>query len=127
MAIDLRFRQSKPSTKAAKPRNPVEAPFEMANLYPRHTGLPVTVWVSPRGRARHAARVKVCRRPGDRMDPTDLVSVSIRPTPRAIDGDLPPEVMQAVSAWIACNEEALMNYWDGAIDTIELATRLRRP
>jgi hypothetical protein len=124
--MDLRVRQSKPSTRAAKPRKSAEAPFEMANLYPRHTGLPVTVWVSPRGRARHAARIKVCRRPGDRMDPTDLVSVSFRPTPRAIDGDLPPEVMQAVSAWIADNEAVLLDYWDGAIDTVELASRLRR-
>jgi hypothetical protein len=23
--------------------------YEMANLYPRETGLPMTVWVSPRG------------------------------------------------------------------------------
>ena len=103
-----------------------EAPFEMAPTHPEHTGLPVTVWVSPRGRARHAAWIKVCRRPGDRMDPTDLVSVSVRPSPRAIDGELPPEVMQAVAAWIAANEAALMDYWDGAIDTIELASRLRR-
>ena len=27
--------------------------YEMANLYPRTTGLPMTVWVSPRGNARH--------------------------------------------------------------------------
>jgi hypothetical protein len=27
--------------------------FEMANLFPRTTGLPMTVWVSPRGIARH--------------------------------------------------------------------------
>jgi hypothetical protein len=33
--------------------------FEMANLYPRTTGLPMTVWVSPRGNARHDVRVKV--------------------------------------------------------------------
>jgi hypothetical protein len=25
--------------------------FEMANLYPRTTGLPMTVWVSPKGGA----------------------------------------------------------------------------
>jgi hypothetical protein len=34
-------------------------PFEMANLYPDETGLPMTVWVSPRGTARHDVRVKV--------------------------------------------------------------------
>jgi hypothetical protein len=27
--------------------------FEMANLFPRTTGLPMTVWVSPRGNTRH--------------------------------------------------------------------------
>jgi hypothetical protein len=110
-----------------KRRTPTEAPFDLAQLYPRHTGLPVTVWVIPRGGARHATRIKVCRRPGDRMDPTDLVSISIRPTPRAIDGELPPEVMRSVSAWIVRNEAVLLDYWDGRIDTVELATRLGRP
>jgi hypothetical protein len=34
---------------------PVEAEslFEIANFYPSTTGLPMTVWVSPRGNARH--------------------------------------------------------------------------
>jgi hypothetical protein len=32
-----------------------EAPYEMANLTPRTTGLPMVVWVSGRGRARHGA------------------------------------------------------------------------
>ncbi len=31
----------------------------MANLYPRTTGLPMTVWVGPRGNARHDVRIKV--------------------------------------------------------------------
>ena len=33
--------------------------FEMANQFPRTTGLPMTVWVSPRGNARHDVRVKI--------------------------------------------------------------------
>ena len=40
--------------------------FEMVNLYPRTTGLPVTVWVSSRGG--NDFRVKVATTPGDRMD-----------------------------------------------------------
>jgi hypothetical protein len=36
-----------------------DALFEMANLFPGTTGLPMTVWVSPRGNARHDVRVKV--------------------------------------------------------------------
>ena len=33
--------------------------FDMTNLTPRMTGLPMTVWVSPRGNARHDVRIKV--------------------------------------------------------------------
>jgi hypothetical protein len=33
--------------------------FEMTNLFPRTTGLPMTVWVSPRGNAPHDVLVKV--------------------------------------------------------------------
>ena len=41
--------------KARRAIEPDDA-FEMANLYPRDTGLPMTLWVSPRGRARLDAR-----------------------------------------------------------------------
>lgn len=67
-----------------------EAPFDMANLYPRDTGLPMTIWVSPRGRARHDVRVKVCTTHGDRMDATNTAAVAVRPEPRIVHGDLPP-------------------------------------
>ena len=60
--------------------------YEMANLYPRDTGLPMTVWVSPRGRARHDARIMVCRTRGDRMDPANTAVVAIRPLPRVVHG-----------------------------------------
>jgi hypothetical protein len=47
---------------AAMPRDVPEPEtdelFEMANLFARTTGLPMTVWVSPRGNARHDVRVK---------------------------------------------------------------------
>ena len=54
--------------------------FEMANLYPGTTVLPMTVWVSPRGNARHDVRVKgrhqalqpeSHRQHGGRRRPTD--------------------------------------------------------
>jgi len=41
--------------------------FEIANLFPRTTGLPMTVWVSPRGNARHELRVKVNMPHGNQM------------------------------------------------------------
>ena len=35
-----------------RPAKMVEAPYEMTNLYPRETGLPMTVWAGPRAGAR---------------------------------------------------------------------------
>ena len=100
--------------------------FEMANLYPRTTGLPVTVWVSPRGGARHDARVKVSSIPGDRMDLEGATTVSIRPTPTVIHGVLAADVERAVVIWTRLNEAALIDYWDGRLDTVELVARLVR-
>lgn len=42
--------------------------YEMANLYPKHTGLPVVIWVPERGHARHDVRVEVSTKHGDRMN-----------------------------------------------------------
>jgi hypothetical protein len=110
----------------ARPAKTVEAPYEMANLYPRETGLPMTVWASPRGHARHDARVKVCRTHGDNMDPSNLAVVAIRPTPRVVHGPLAQSDFAPVAAWIELNEDALLDYWNGTLGTLEFAARLQR-
>jgi hypothetical protein len=99
--------------------------FEMANLYPRHTGLPMTVWVSPKGHARHDARVKVCRAHGDRMDVDDIATVSVRPEPELIHGPLPTADLKLVQAWIQLNSDALIGYWNGELDTVDLSRALK--
>jgi len=48
--------------------------FETANLFPRTTGLPMTVWVSPRGNARRDVRIKVNMSHGDQMSPANTAS-----------------------------------------------------
>ena len=100
--------------------------YQMANLYPRDTGLPMTIWVSPRGRARHDARIKVCRTRGDRMDGTNLAVVAIRPSPRVVHGPLAQSDFGPVAEWITLNEDALLGYWNGTLSTVELAARIRR-
>jgi hypothetical protein len=98
---------------------------EMANLYPDSTGLPMTVWVSPRGNARHDIRVKVNMTHGDRMDIENTAVVAVRPEPRIVAGQLSPADTQAVFAWISLNAEAPVAYWDGQIDTVRLIYRLK--
>ena len=99
--------------------------FEMANLYPRTTGLPVTVWVSPRGNARHDVRIKVNMTHGKQMNVDNTAVVGVRPSPHVIAGRLSAEDERAVSDWITLNAASLIAYWDGDIDTVQLSQALK--
>lgn len=100
--------------------------FEMANLFPRRTGLPMTVWVSPRGNARHDVRIKVNTAHGNRMNIAGTAVVGVRPAPHLISGQLAPDDERAVFQWVSLNAAVLISYWDGRIDTIDLGERLQR-
>lgn len=126
MALGLLTKQTARSSKIAKARREPEDLYEMANLFPEDTGLPVTVWVSPRGRARLAARIKVCRGPGNRMVPSNTAVVAIEPEPRLVEGRLQAEYLRPVMQWTALNSEALLAYWRGEIGTGALIHRLQR-
>ncbi len=91
--------------------------FEMANLYPEDTGLPMTIWVSPKGHARHDARVKVSMIHGNRMTLDNLAIVAIRPEPKGLHGALDAEDARLVAEWIVKNRTTLIAYWDGDIGT----------
>jgi hypothetical protein len=99
--------------------------FETANLFPRTTGLPMTVWVSPRGNARHDVRVEVNMTHGNQMNVANTVVLGVRPAPHVIAGRPAPEDERAVFQWVALNADALVEYWDGQIDTIQLGQRLK--
>jgi hypothetical protein len=99
--------------------------FEMANLYPRTTGLPMTVWVSPRGNARHDVRIKVNITHGNQMAIDNTATVGIRPSPHLIAGLLPADDQRVVFAWITLNAAAIIAYWEGRIDTMELGQALK--
>ena len=99
--------------------------FEMANLYPDTTGLPMTVWVSPRGTARHDVRVKVNMTHGNQMNIANTAVVGVRPTPRVIAGQLSPTDAQEVCQWVSLNADALVAYWEGRIDTARLILALK--
>ena len=100
--------------------------YEMANLYPRTTGLPMTVWVGPRGNARHDVRVKVNMTHGNQMNIDNTAVIGVRPSPHVIAGRLSPEDERAVANWITLNADAIIAYWYGDIDTLELVQLLKR-
>ena len=99
--------------------------FEMANLYPRTTGLPLTVWLSPRGNARHDVRIKVNMVHGNQMTVDNTAVVALRPAPRVLAGRLSTDDRQAVFNWINLSAAAIIAYWDGDIDTVQLSQMLQ--
>lgn len=99
----------------------VEAPYEMSNLFPKHTGLPFTVWI--KGGARHDVRVKVSR---TAKATPDMVSVAIRPRVRVVAGKLDAHELALLSSWIELNRPTLIAYWAGEIDTADAINALRR-
>jgi len=108
------------------PESETEDLFEMANLFPATTGLPMTVWVSPRGGARHDVRIKVNMTHGNQMNAANTAVVAVRPRPNILAGRLAVDDERAVFRWVALNEAALIAYWNGQIDTIQLG-RLLQP
>lgn len=100
--------------------------FEMANLFPGTTGLPMTVWVSPRGNSRHDIRVKVNTIYGNQMDASNTAVVGVRPSPHMVAGTLSRKDENAVYQWISLNTAVLVEYWEGEIDTSQLVRGLKR-
>jgi hypothetical protein len=126
MALGLLTKRVARTPRVAKARREQDDLYETSNLFPEDTGLSVTVWVSSRGRAHHAALIKVCRIPGNRMVPSNTTVVGIEPEQRLIEERLPDRYLDPVKQWIALNREALLAYWNGEIGTGALIHRLQR-
>ena len=84
----------------------------------------MTVWVSPRGNARHDVRIKVNMTHGNQMSLANTaVSASSlhRISLRACSDD-----ERGVYAWITLNAVALIAYWNGDIDTAAVGSGVER-
>jgi hypothetical protein len=99
--------------------------FLMTNLFPATTGLPMVVWVGPSYGAPHDVRVKVMQGHGTRMDPGNLAVVALRPRPHVVAGRLLAADLRAVTQWIALNETAILDHWNGLTDGAQLAQQLK--
>jgi hypothetical protein len=99
--------------------------FLTANLRPATTRLPMTVWVSERGLARHDVRVEVSTVHSPRVRHANMATVAARPAPRLVAGHLSAADLEAVSDWMRLNEATLAAYWDNQIDAAELIQRSR--
>jgi Domain of unknown function (DUF4160) len=105
-------------------RDESEALFEMANLFPKHTGLPFVVWISYKGGARHDVRVKVSH--GPKALASEMISVAVRPHVRVVEGNLNSSDLALLTRWIELNQDTLLQYWEGEIDTKDAVDAIRQ-
>ena len=100
-----------------------ESFYAMANLFPRHTGLPVVVWILVRGHARHDVRVKVTS--GLEAQAGDMVIVGLRPDVHVVEGTMDGQDLELLTQWIELNRDALVRYWNEEIDTVDVVSAIR--
>ena len=101
----------------------LEALFEMANLYPEHTGLPFVVWISSGAGVQDDVRVKVS--PGPKAIPSEMISVAIRPTIHVAVGEMSGSDLALLTQWIELNQDVILRFWDGEIDTVDAVQAIR--
>ena len=102
-----------------------QALFEMANLRPERTGLPFVVFISQRGGARYDVRVKLAR--GVKVRPSDMITVTVRPTPRIVRGRTSTQEFDLLKRWIELNLDVLVDYCNGDIEYTEDALDAIKP
>lgn len=96
-------------------------------LVPSQTGLPMAVWITENDGYQHDVRVKVSPIHGGRGSWRTAPSLGVRPHPREIaPGSLPGTDVAIVSQWIELNRDAIVAFWNGALDTGEVLTKLQR-
>ena len=101
--------------------------FFMVNLRGRTSGLPMNVWIGPRGRARHAARIKVQMDHREHFDVDNLAVVSVEDDPpQVIEGSLSTADLDLVRRYIALNKQAILEHWHEQTDGAEVIRALKR-
>lgn len=99
---------------------------EMVSYRKNVTGIGHTVFISPRGNARHGPRLEIAIDLPDSLDPrTQTASVSIGMEPVVVGGMIPGELLQQVNQFILLNRDVLLDYWSYRIDTDQLRNRLK--
>lgn len=102
--------------------------FEMSNLRPRRTGLPMIIWLLIKtGKEKHGPRIKVQTIHGRKAKPEKMVSVSISSKPEIKAGKgLSNQDFKLVSNFIKRFKDDLLKFWNDEIDMEDLLEILKK-
>jgi hypothetical protein len=97
---------------------------EMVSYRRNVTGIVNTLFISPKGNARHAPRIKIAIDPPDSLDPRGNIA-AIDLDGIVIVGNIPSKLLTQVHRFLMLNRAVLLDYWHYRIDTDELRNRLQ--
>ncbi|MBF0542534.1 MAG: hypothetical protein HQK91_13920 [Nitrospirae bacterium] len=98
---------------------------EMASYGKKSTGITNTIFISPKGGAKHGARIKVAIDPPDSFNPsTKSVSIDINDYTVRGEAIIPNKLLKCVVKYIKRNYSTIKDYWEYKIDTAELTKKL---
>ena len=98
---------------------------EMLSYRKNVTGVTNTIFISPKGNTRHAARIKLAIDPPDSVDPRGNVASIAIADGAIVAGDVSPALLEQVQRFIDVNRAVLLDYWEYRIDTDTLRRRLK--
>ena len=102
-------------------------PFnEMASYPEKKTGIHNTIFISPKGNAKHAARIKVAIDPSTSLSPFSK-SITVQVDDYTVRGDskISAELLDKIKKFIDLNRQVILDYWEYKIFTDELSDRLK--
>src|SRR6266481_3722626 len=90
------------------------------------TGVDNTIFISPKGKTRHAPWIKLAIEPSDGINP-DSVTASIEiGSGEVVAGEIPATALRKqVQQFVKLNRDVLLDYWHYRIDTAQLQRRLK--
>jgi uncharacterized protein with WD repeat len=98
---------------------------DMVSLPSERTGVDNTIFVSTKGYAEHAPRIKIAVDPPHTFNATSK-SASMAIHDYSIRGEyVAPHIAEQAKRFIDRNREALLDYWECKIDTAQLIERLK--
>jgi hypothetical protein len=97
----------------------------MASFRTDATGVDNTIWISPKGRTRDAARIKVAIDPPDGLNATSQTASVAVHDGSVTEGHIPSHILQQVQEFVKINRDVLIDYWEERIDTRQLDQRLK--
>lgn len=96
--------------------------FEMANFWPKDTGLSYVIWISEKsGKEKHGPRIKID------ID-GNIYSMTVSDTPefKQKNVKISSKELNTIKKFIIDNKDLLLKYWNEEISTVDFVKKMKK-